>query len=161
MATKRQVAKRREAVAPTLSVQHKRTCRFRIAETCAVGVECEHGYDVCPMCDPCTCGATTKAPAARFSEVVDNITHYNLTPDEAIGFCVNEHKMSEADAREKVMRGINDDTIGLSLSALWPSDGLRRWRDAMETIEAMHGRKEREAVAALVAHDRSAAEASK
>lgn len=21
----------------------------------AVGVECPHGYDVCPMCDPCTC----------------------------------------------------------------------------------------------------------
>ncbi len=19
-------------------------------------IECEHGYDVCPECDPCTCG---------------------------------------------------------------------------------------------------------
>jgi hypothetical protein len=22
---------------------------------CPVGIECQHGYDVCPTCDPCTC----------------------------------------------------------------------------------------------------------
>lgn len=31
-------------------------CKFRIAATCAYGIECDHGYDVCPICDPCTCG---------------------------------------------------------------------------------------------------------
>jgi hypothetical protein len=42
-------------VQPVLSVNHKTSCRFRRAETCALPVECEHGYDVCPKCDPCTC----------------------------------------------------------------------------------------------------------
>lgn len=35
--------------------QHKPGCKFREAVTCAVGIECPHGYDVCPKCDPCTC----------------------------------------------------------------------------------------------------------
>ncbi len=34
---------------------HVRRCRFRIAATCAAAIECEHGFDVCPTCDPCTC----------------------------------------------------------------------------------------------------------
>lgn len=36
---------------------HAEDCPFRISATCPVGVECEHGYDVCPECDSCTCGA--------------------------------------------------------------------------------------------------------
>jgi hypothetical protein len=44
-------------LAPTLARGHKPDCQFRIAETCAIPVECEHGHDVCPICDPCTCGA--------------------------------------------------------------------------------------------------------
>lgn len=35
---------------------HKPDCLFRKAATCSVGIECEHGYDVCPKCDPCFCG---------------------------------------------------------------------------------------------------------
>lgn len=35
--------------------KHDKGCAFRRALTCAVGIECEHGYDVCPICDPCTC----------------------------------------------------------------------------------------------------------
>jgi hypothetical protein len=34
---------------------HDKTCRHRVALTCAVSIVCEHGYDVCPECDPCTC----------------------------------------------------------------------------------------------------------
>lgn len=34
---------------------HERGCPMGRAVQCAVGVECEHGYDVCPQCDPCTC----------------------------------------------------------------------------------------------------------
>lgn len=30
-------------------------CRFRVSATCAVPIECDHGYDVCTKCDPCTC----------------------------------------------------------------------------------------------------------
>lgn len=45
------VPARREPVKP----QHDPKCRFHIAATCAGAVECEHGFDVCPKCDPCTC----------------------------------------------------------------------------------------------------------
>lgn len=31
-------------------------CRLYKAANCGTPIECEHGYDVCPMCDPCTCG---------------------------------------------------------------------------------------------------------
>lgn len=34
---------------------HDRNCRMYIAANCAVGVECPHGFDVCHICDPCTC----------------------------------------------------------------------------------------------------------
>lgn len=34
---------------------HKDGCKFRLASTCAVPFECEHGFDACPTCDPCTC----------------------------------------------------------------------------------------------------------
>lgn len=35
--------------------KHRRSCRFRRAMVAPVPVECEHGYDVCSECDPCTC----------------------------------------------------------------------------------------------------------
>jgi hypothetical protein len=34
---------------------HEPKCRHRVALTCAVAIVCEHGSDVCPQCDPCTC----------------------------------------------------------------------------------------------------------
>lgn len=34
---------------------HKRTCKMRLAFQGAAAVECEHGYDACPVRDPCTC----------------------------------------------------------------------------------------------------------
>lgn len=34
---------------------HKRSCKYHQAVTCRVAVHCEHGRDVCPECDPCTC----------------------------------------------------------------------------------------------------------
>lgn len=37
--------------------RHAEDCLFRISMVCPVEVECEHGYGVCPECDPCTCGA--------------------------------------------------------------------------------------------------------
>lgn len=35
---------------------HAEWCRLRRAIECPVAIECEHGRDVCPTCDPCTCG---------------------------------------------------------------------------------------------------------
>jgi hypothetical protein len=34
---------------------HTEECRYRISLECKVAIECKHGYDVCPKCDPCTC----------------------------------------------------------------------------------------------------------
>ena len=35
--------------------RHKKECLFLRAVSCSVGIECDHGFDVCPICDPCTC----------------------------------------------------------------------------------------------------------
>lgn len=35
--------------------EHKDGCRYRYALLCLVGIECAHGFDVCRVCDPCTC----------------------------------------------------------------------------------------------------------
>lgn len=36
--------------------QHKKYCRFRRSMTCAIPIDCDdHHFDVCPVCDPCTC----------------------------------------------------------------------------------------------------------
>lgn len=40
---------------------HREGCRFRFAVACAVPITCDHGYDVCPICDPCTCDAPSEA----------------------------------------------------------------------------------------------------
>lgn len=39
--------------------KHAPACKFRTAAACPIGLACEHGRDVCPECDPCTCGAAT------------------------------------------------------------------------------------------------------
>ena len=40
----------------TLARAHHRSCKFRRALTCAIPISCDdHGFDVCPTCDPCTC----------------------------------------------------------------------------------------------------------
>lgn len=36
--------------------RHAEDCKFRRAAAGPVGIECDHGRDVCPECDPCTCG---------------------------------------------------------------------------------------------------------
>lgn len=44
---------------------HKSSCKYRIAKTASVGIECGHGYDVCPICDPCDCIANKESEAGR------------------------------------------------------------------------------------------------
>lgn len=36
-------------------IKHKEDCPYQKAMSNPVGIECKHGYDVCPECDPCTC----------------------------------------------------------------------------------------------------------
>lgn len=44
------------ACACTLVAAHHKLCKFRLAVLCPVPIECEpHGFDVCPVCDPCEC----------------------------------------------------------------------------------------------------------
>jgi len=45
-----------------VSKGHAEGCKLRVATTCTVPIECEHGRDVCPVCDPCTCGADNDRP---------------------------------------------------------------------------------------------------
>lgn len=35
---------------------HKDNCLFRRAAVLSVELECEHGFQACPICDPCNCG---------------------------------------------------------------------------------------------------------
>jgi hypothetical protein len=35
--------------------EHKPDCAFKRSATCPVPIECDHGYDVCRICDPCYC----------------------------------------------------------------------------------------------------------
>jgi hypothetical protein len=38
---------------------HADTCRYRRSVACPVSIHCEHGVDVCPVCDACDCGGST------------------------------------------------------------------------------------------------------
>lgn len=35
---------------------HAASCPEHLARTGGAAIECRHGYDCCPECDPCTCG---------------------------------------------------------------------------------------------------------
>jgi hypothetical protein len=39
---------------------HDEGCLLRLAITCPVPIECEHGRDFCGRCDPCTCKGGVK-----------------------------------------------------------------------------------------------------
>ncbi len=76
---------------------------------------------------------------ARFSDVVDNFTHYNLTKQEAI-LVAQEGRFpcTEAEALIKVQAGIHD-------IKPWTTTvrgfGLERWNDCLKTIEMSHGKE--------------------
>lgn len=35
--------------------RHDKGCKFLRAAVLSVELACEHGYQACPICDPCTC----------------------------------------------------------------------------------------------------------
>jgi hypothetical protein len=41
----------------SLAKRHAPTCRFLRAATLSVELACDHGFQACPVCDPCDCGA--------------------------------------------------------------------------------------------------------
>lgn len=42
-----------------IQVEHKDGCRYRRAAMLSIELPCEHGFQACPICDPCDCGAVT------------------------------------------------------------------------------------------------------
>jgi len=44
---------------------HRAKCGMRVAALGAVAVECPHGFDCCPECDPCTCDLSERLAARR------------------------------------------------------------------------------------------------
>lgn len=65
---------------------------------------------------------------ARFSEVVDNFTDYDMTVEDAEMLCQVEYGMSASEAREKVRRAVEM--------------GAPRWREALGIIHRVHGEAE-------------------
>lgn len=45
-----------------LGFKHKPGCPRLVSMTGAAAIECPHGYDSCPICDPCTCEETECIP---------------------------------------------------------------------------------------------------
>lgn len=43
-------------------ISHRPECKFRRAVACSVAIECAHGFDVCPLCDLCTCRQNGRQP---------------------------------------------------------------------------------------------------
>lgn len=39
-----------------LAKSHKAGCDYLRAATLGLELACEHGFQACPKCDPCTCG---------------------------------------------------------------------------------------------------------
>jgi len=75
---------------------------------------------------------------ARFSDVVDNFTHYNLTKKQAIKVA-QESNLSLDEATVKVQAGVDDIKPWTTTTK---GGGLSRWNDSLETIERVHGKKE-------------------
>lgn len=89
---------------------------------------------------------------ARFSDVVDNFTHMNMTDKEALGVC--EEYVVRRDALEKIRTGRADGVVGYSAFDTPPeSDGLSRWRDCLDAILFRHGKEAALKVARLGAID--------
>ena len=73
---------------------------------------------------------------ARFSDIVDDFTHMDMTENEALEVC-REYCGIE-DAKRKVLAGVQDWkpwTMGVLGS------GCDRWNDSVETIELVHGKE--------------------
>lgn len=77
---------------------------------------------------------------AVFSDVVDDFTWYDMTPEEAVKVAAEEYDMGPRAAKDKVERGLKDEIP-------WKhgvyGDGTARWLDCLESIEMVHGVKRR------------------
>ena len=80
---------------------------------------------------------------ARFSTVVDDFTHLNLSRQEAIQVCMDWfHGMSQREAANWLRRADRDTPI--KGSEVVAPKGLRRWTDAIQTVRVVHGKRKAE-----------------
>lgn len=74
---------------------------------------------------------------ARFSSIVDTFTHVNLTWGDAMDVCIDECGKLEAVGKLKRADQDADRTNNPRTG-----DGLNRWRECLETVELIHGKRE-------------------
>ena len=74
---------------------------------------------------------------AVFSTIVDDFTVVDATETEMREYFRDEIGVREGNA--KVDRGLLDDMRGIG--EITKRDGLNRWRDALETLEGVHGKR--------------------
>jgi len=73
---------------------------------------------------------------ARFSDIVDDFTHMNMSESEAFVVC-KEEGCGEYEAFNKMKSG-KEDHIPWTTT---PGSGLDRWKDSIDTIKSCHGKK--------------------
>lgn len=54
--------------------EHLPKCPYVLASAGVAPVECEHGFDCCPICDPCTCLGEAERLLAYFNIGEDHET---------------------------------------------------------------------------------------
>lgn len=70
---------------------------------------------------------TPNGKLARFSDIIDHFTDYDMTDDEAIHMAIYEHNCGVQTASEKVQNARNE--------------GYKRWVASLRTIYIVHGRE--------------------
>ena len=88
---------------------------------------------------------------ARWSDVVDNFTHFNLTEGGVINVCMFEYSMGQESAKEKLRAAVED----------WPKwkynvqgTGHTRWDECLETVKLIHGKGEVKQVMSFLEDDK-------
>lgn len=71
---------------------------------------------------------------SRFSDIVDDFTHMDLTHDEAVEAC-NDEGCDPRHSEQKVKAGEEDHIPWTST----PGSGLDRWNDCIKTVRNVHG----------------------
>lgn len=90
----------------------------------------------------------------RFSTVVDDFTHVNLTREEALEVYVEgELESVRRQAEAAVERGLKDELPHQHGNF---GDGTARWKRAISTVQTRHGKLGRKRIEALVAEGKPA-----
>jgi hypothetical protein len=86
---------------------------------------------------------------ARFSDVVDHFTHFNLTEAEAMVVCKLEYSQSHIAAQDKVLGGLEDWKGNSRING----SGTDRWEEALRIVGSCHGEDEAAKALSAVSDD--------